>query len=297
MIRVHPAIAIALCGACSVADPVTARSGSAARLVVGSSDTVILNSVRPAQLPIRVVDRGGRSLSDSGARYQLLDVDPRIVVDGRAVTCLGATDAPVRVSLDHLRVDVLVRCRPVHHLLFEGPGQLHAGDTAQRLPVRAFDADLRPVHLLRGSATIANDGVAALDGLTLLPRSEGATVVTVLIGDRKASTGVHVYARAETLDGLAADRRLVAVPITLASGEVRRWVLPPGGWMLAMLPADDSLGLHFRVDGATCTDGRAFSPRRLICHSRDAASVTVYHQSDARPALSGELLVKAMSAP
>ena len=291
------ATALVLNGACYPPDSGEARSESPARLVLASSDTVVLNSVGPATLPIRVLDRAGRALSDSQVRYRRLGVDSRILVDSGAITCLGATDASVRVSLNRLAIDALVRCRPVQLLLFEGPVQLHVSDSARRLPVRAFDAAFRPVRVLRGSAVIANDGVASLDGLMLRPLAEGATVVTVRVGDRMTSTGVHVYASAESLDGLAVGHRLVAVPLSLEPGEMRRWPLPPGGWMLTMLPEDDSLGLRLRIEGASCTDGRAFSRRRLICNSGETSFVTVYHPGDGRPALTGELLVKAMSRP
>ena len=284
-------------GGCSGSDRAPALSAPASRLGLGVLDTVVLNTVRPTRLKIHVLSQSGRELSDSGVRYRMIAVDSRMLVDSNAVTCLHATDATVRVSLGHLHADVLVRCRPVYHLLFERPMQLNLGEAAKRLPLKALDASLQEVDLLAGTATIANASVASLEGLAVLPRSAGATVVTVSIGNQTTSTGVHVYSPASTLDSLGRQHRFVSVPLTLGPGEMRRWQIPPGEWMLTMLPEDDSLGIRMRIDGASCSDVRAFSPRRYICYARDTASVTVYHpQAGRRAVLKGELLVKGMSS-
>ncbi len=66
--------------------------------------------------------------------------------------------------------------------------------------------------------------------------------------------GVHVHAPAPTLDGLRRNHRFVAVPLHLAPGEMRRLRLPSGGWMLTMLPEEDSLGIRLRIEDATCSD-------------------------------------------
>ena len=285
-------------GGCSTSDRVAAHNGPPARFALGRFDTLVLNTVRPARLAIHMLNQSGRALSDSGVWYSMTTADTRMVVDSNTVTCLEATDATVRVSFGRLHADVFVRCRPVHHLLFERPMQLNVGDAAQRLPLKALDTALNEVNLLQGTATIADTSVASLEGLTVRPRSAGATVVTVSIGNRTTSTGVHVYSPARTLDSLGREHRFVSVSLILGPGEMRRWPLPPGEWMLTMLPEGDSLGIRMRIDGANCSDVRAFSPRRYICRSRDTASVTVYHPRDGRPTvLKGELLVKGMSSP
>ena len=285
-----------LCGGCSGSDQAAAHSGPASRLGLGVLDTVVVNAVRPTRLKIHVLSQSGRELSDSGVRYGMIAVEPRMLVDSNAVTCLDATDATVRVSLGRLHADVFVRCRPVYHLLFERPMQLNVGEAAKRLPLKALDASLQEVDLLAGTATIANGNVASLEGLAALPQAAGATVVTVTIGNQTTSTGVHVYSPSSTLDSLGRQHRFVSVPLTLGPNEMRRWKIPPGEWMLTMLPEDDSLGIRIRIEGANCADVRAFSPRRYICSARDTASVTVYHpQAGRRTVLKGELLVKGMS--
>lgn len=285
-----------LYGGCSGSNKVTAYSGPASRLGLGALDTVVVNAVRPTRLKIHVLSHSGRELPDSGVRYGMIAVNPRMLIDSNTVTCLDATDATVRVSLGHLHANLFVRCRPVYHLLFERPMQLNVGEAAKRLPLKALDASLQEVDLLSGTATIANDSVASLEGLALLPKSAGATVVTVTIGNQTTSTGVHVYSPASTLDSLGRQHRFVSVPLELGPGEMRRWQIPPGEWMLTMLPEDDSTGIRMRIEGANCSDVRAFSPRRYICYARDTASVTVYHpQAGRRAVLKGELLVKGMS--
>lgn len=72
--------------------------------------------------------------------------------DTGTVTCDRAGDAIVRVSVHGVAADAFVRCRPVHHLALMRLVQSTVGDSAQHLPLRALDADHRPVTLLDGKA-------------------------------------------------------------------------------------------------------------------------------------------------
>jgi hypothetical protein len=221
--------------------------------------------------------------------------DSLSVADTGTVTCDRAGDAIVRVSVRGVDTDAFVRCRPVHHLALMRLVQAKVGDSAQHLTLQALDADYRPVTLLAGRVWITHSRVASLEGLMIRPQSAGAAVVSVAVGDRVASGGVHIYTPTETLDGLQRNKTLLAVPLHLANGEMRRWRLPYGGWMITMLPEDDSTGIRLRIEGAACSDNSMFSKRRFLCNVRDSGTVIVYYQSPGGASeRSGEILVRPL---
>ena len=88
------------------------------------------------------------------------------------------------------------------------------------------------------------------------------------------------------------------MPLRLRSGEVRRQSLPPGNWMLAMLPEADTAPdrIHLRVEGPHCQKNLLNSPRRWGCYVRPgtSASVVLYRPpGGAQPvAATGYLLVR-----
>jgi hypothetical protein len=88
------------------------------------------------------------------------------------------------------------------------------------------------------------------------------------------------------------------VPLRLGSGEFQRQHLPPGGWMLAMLPEEDDNphGIRLRVEGADCQSHLLNTPRRFGCNVGPGAIVTVYRPLGGRDtsAVTGELLVRRL---
>src|SRR6266699_1807855 len=109
--------------ACAVAlfAAVACGTGPPARLVAGIADTVVVNGLRPAQLPIAVSTKG-------------------------AVTCTHAGDAAVRASLGTLATHILVRCRPVHEIrVVGGVLNLVVGYPPQALVFEAVDSAGRRV--------------------------------------------------------------------------------------------------------------------------------------------------------
>lgn len=281
----------------------TACKGPPARLVAGTADTMVVNSTRRVSVPVRVLDAKGRVLDSTGAgaRFRWLSGLALPVSDSGAVTCTQRGDALVRVTRGDLTTNLLVRCRPVASLRLAGPVSLVLGDSAQDLPILALGADGMPVDLLAGEANIVDSSVATLERrgtLRILPRATGATLVEVLVGGRSARAGVHVYERVSTLDGLRPEQRLVSVPLRLTSGEMHRWPLRAGGWMVAMLPGPDGRpGPSFRIDGAECRP--ALTERRYVCTVGPDASLIVYHpwRASPHPELIGELLLRRMSDP
>jgi hypothetical protein len=288
--RLVPAVsALLIVNACD-APP---RMGPPARLVAGVSDTVIVNSRRSVQIPVRALDAAGRPLPVTGVRYQWMDGARVAVSTTGTVTCTQPGDATLRASLGSIATSVLLRCRPVQKLHIPGPIQFVLGDTAQDMSIEAFDPDGHRVYLLAGTADIFDTTIASLDGLRLTPRSPGSTVASFRAGERSAGVGVHVYERVATLDGLRPEQGYVAMSLRLVSGEVRRWHLPAGEWMLTMLPyEDEARGLRLRIEGANCLPA-PLTRRRYVCLAKNDASVIVYHPSTkSAPDLTGELLLR-----
>jgi hypothetical protein len=193
------------------------------------------------------------------------------------VVCSRRSDAVIRATLPHLSSLIAVRCRPVAAVRFPGALEVVIGDTAQAIPFTAYGPDNRPVELLAARVWVRDSNVLALDGIRVQGRTSGTTLISITIGDHGATSGVRVYAPATSLDGLQAERTLIAVPLSLARGDMRRWSLPAGGWILSVLPPqDEAVGLKLRVEGARCEVLGSFGPRRYGCVSNQTASVVVY---------------------
>lgn len=277
---------IALLSVCACGVP--SRAGPAVRLATGRSDTIIVNSRRATPLPIRALDAAGRVVAGAPIRYAWAGGDSLPVDTAGTVTCTRPGDLAVRVSLGTISARLFVRCRPVEYVRFPGPVQFILGDSEMNrpvpLPVTAYGADGRPVVVFAGRAEVLDTAVATLRGLILYPRSRGITHAGAYIGERNAATGVHVYQRVDTLAALDTllrvdpEQRLFAVPLRLESGEFTRQRLPPGVWMLTMLPEEDNdpNPIRLRIEGAACQANILNTPRRFACWAGPSASVIIY---------------------
>jgi hypothetical protein len=283
------AAALLATSACNDSQP-----GTPARLVAGNSDTVVVNNQRPVQIPVRVLDARGHILPDTGVRFEWTSGTSIPISVNGTVTCTQSGDASVRVSLGTLTTNMLLRCRPVRSLHISGPVQLRLGDAPQELQIEALGLDGRPVDLLAGTADIIDSSVAAFDGLRVRPRSPGAALAGVTVGEQSAGVGVHVFEKVTSLDNLRPEQTYIALSVRMQSAELRRWHLPAGVWMMTMLPyEDENRGLRLRIEGANCTPA-TLTKRRYVCLVKSDASVIVYHPSRESSAaeLSGELLVR-----
>src|SRR2546430_4079750 len=171
-----------------------ACSGPPARVVVGRSDTVLVNSRKPTLLPAHVLDAAGHQLHASGLRYQVVSGDNAGLSARGIVTCAKRGDSRLRASLGSLTTEFVLLCRPVRGFrFFFDPGPpLLVGGPSRDLALGAVGVDGMPVMLLAGTATIADSEIAVLRGLTVLPRAPGVTFVDVDIGDCVHSIFVEV---------------------------------------------------------------------------------------------------------
>jgi hypothetical protein len=284
-----------LAAACASQSP--APAGPIARLSVRAYDTIVVNRQQPTPLPVYALDAAGRAVSAAPIRFAQEDSAPLQVSETGMVTCSSRRDLTVRAAVGALGARLLVRCRPVQYLQLQGPMQFVLGDPElggpMPLPLAAYDRAARPVVLIAGYADVGDTSVAVLRGLTLVPRHRGITGTFVRVGDRTARTGVHIYTRVASLAAfdtalrLPPEQRLLAVPLSLTSGEYHRQRIPRGSWMLTMLPEVPETELspgaiRLRVEGAQCTPNLLNTPRRLGCKAGPDASLIVYRPLDAR---------------
>jgi hypothetical protein len=274
------------------------RNGPPARLVFGTGSAttgIIVNSVRPVQLQMRALDAAGHVLRDTGVRYQWASGAPVTVSPGGVVTCTQPGDATVRASLGAVATSALLRCRPVRHVRAPGMLDIVVGGPAQDVPFEALGVDGRPVTLLAGQFTVGDSTIATLEGQRIRARAAGSTWVTARFGDHSSFTSVHVYRRVPTPERARPGQHL-AVPVQLASGELRQWRIPAGDYFLAIVPADDK---HARprlaVTDASCTQAVG----HLLCAARHDASVIAYFPQDLNPTqvLRGTLMVWRQEDP
>jgi len=267
--------------------------GPPARLVAGSADTVIVNSLRPVHLPVQVLDEAGHVLADTAVRYRRMAGVPVSVSATGVATCTEPGDATVRASLGSLATQLLLRCRPVRSVRALRMLNVVAGGPAQDLPFEALGVDGQPVTLLTGKITLEDSTVAAIEGVRIRGRRQGSTGVTMRVGDRQAFMSMHVYEQRRTPEGILPGEH-VAVPVRLAGGEMRRWRISasPELYFLEMLPDRDEQSMpRLTIVGASC--GPALSAHSFFCLAQHDASVIVYHpqQVDSAQELSGTLAV------
>jgi hypothetical protein len=277
----------------------SACKGPPARLVVGASDTVVVNNERPVQLPIQVLDAAGRVLPDTGVRFQWTSGVPVPVSATGVATCTQPGDATVRASLGPLATQLFLRCRPVREVRGLLMMNLVLGDPPQELSFEAVGVDGRPVTLLTGQITVGDSTIATLEGQRIRARAPGMTWLSTRVGDRDAGASVHVYERVTTPEGIRPGQHL-AVPVRLAGGEMRRWRIPAARelYFLAMLPDGDERRMpRLAIVGANCM--RWLDAHSFFCVAQHDASVFVYHpqQADSARELSGTLAVWRRERP
>jgi hypothetical protein len=210
------------------------RNGPPVRLVVDGqhgaavSDGIVLNTRRPVQLTLRVLDAKGHLLPSTDVRYRWAAGIPLKVSPAGVVTCKHPGDATVRASLGAVETSVLLRCRSVKEVKAQMGMNFVVGDSGKDLRFAALAPNGWPVDLLAGEVHVLDSTVATLNGTRIRPVAPGRTSVIVRIGDGESWTRVSVYEPVRTLEGLRRDQRLVVAPVRLARGDTIRWLLPMG---------------------------------------------------------------------
>ena len=251
--------------------------GPPARLVAGSSNAVVVNSERPIQLPMRVLDAAGRTLDSSRVVYEWVSGGSVSVSANGIVTCNERGDATVRALLNELSANVRVHCRPVRKV--RGPWMLElvVGDAPTDIPFEALNVDGERETMLTGRLAVSDSSVATLQDQRLLARRSGSTSLKIRIGDEAGDMSVHVFEPALSPERMKPGQHL-AIPVRLASGESQRWLLTPAHelYYIAIRPdRDGGTPPNVAIVGAQCT--RGFDAHSFYCVAVNNTSVVVYN--------------------
>lgn len=295
--RMIPIVLLISLAACTDRRPASISDKRPTRISVGTSDTVVVNDIKPSRLPVHALNAKGHVLQVSGLQYEFVSGDRiRMSRDGR-VGCDRPGNAVVRASLGKLSTQFRLLCRPVRELRSGTTMYLVIGDSAHDIPVGAIGLDGQPVTSFVGSATIRDTTIAMLDGLRIRPLSPGGTSVRVQVGAESVGIGVWVYERARSLEGLGRGKQTVAVPVRLASGATDRWHLPQGSYLLSVLPDrhfQERSDLKLTAVGAKCTQAAFLGEQSYGCIAfAEDAVVTLENPRLSEPAQEfvGELAV------
>ncbi len=276
-----------------------------ARLVIpsGSSEHgLVVNNLRPFQIPVTVLDSAGRVLPDTGVQYRWVSGMPMPVTPGGLVTCSQPGDAVMHVSLGPLLTELLLRCRPVHDIRSGRMINLVVGDAID-VPFLAVDAEDREVTMLSGQITIQDSSVATVEageqGRLVRGRAPGSTGLNVKVGDKALFMSVHVYEPVSTIDGIKPGQH-VALPVRLSGAETHSWMLAaaPEGYYVAVIPDGDEQNLlRLSIVGARCVP--ALDSHSFFCLAQHDATVFVYRSGESNQSaeVRGTLAVWRQSRP
>jgi hypothetical protein len=168
------------------------------------------------------------------------------------------------------------------------------GDSAQELSVQSIGVNGRPLPLFAGTLRIDDGSIATLHGLRIRPRAPGMAIVSVNVGDHSKRIVVTVYKRVHRLDSIRPNEP-VAVPVQVASGEMRRWSIPAGTYLFSVLPARPGHPKpRLAVQGANCVRGALSGNVSFWCLAPSGASVIVYQpfRASDTAAVMGHLTVR-----
>jgi hypothetical protein len=239
-LRLAAVTAVAVLSMSLVIIAILLRNGAPVRLDPGIGNTldgVIVNSMRPVQLPIRVLDQRGNLLDADSVRFAFTSGMPINISPSGVITCHARGDTRVRATLGGISTNLDVRCRPVDELTAMNFINFIEGDTAARpLPFVALGLDGFPVMQLRGSLRVWDTDVATVEGATIRAKHAGLTPVIVKVGEHEARMMAVVHAIVPSFDALRDDQTVVARPVRLAQGDTLGWGLPGGSFWIKYLP-------------------------------------------------------------
>ena len=265
--------------------------GPPVRLVAGIHDTIVVNEYLATRLPVRALDSAGHDVPVTGMRYRQTSGDPIALSALGIIRCDRSADTDVRATLGALSTNLHVLCRPVSDLRTMGSASLVVGDSATDLSIRALGPDSEIVAPLAGSVVVDDANVASVQGLRVTARQPGMTEVHVRIGNFSRGVVVTTYERVSSLEGLRAEQRNVLVPVRLVRGEMRRWRVPRGFYLITMSRASSVVDAPtLELSGASC--GKGIGPSSYLCRATSAMTVIAYRSPSARSGAIGQIAMR-----
>jgi len=306
--RLAAALSIVAIGTAAAGAAIVFRDGPPARIVpdlANAKDGIVVNNVKPVQLPLRVLDKHGHRLASQPVHFAWASGAPIAVSPTGEIKCGIAGDATVHASSGAATADIRVRCRPVDQIETSTWVDLIAGDPPRDLPFNAIGLDGRPVLQLRGAVRVGDSSVVSYDGSTIRPRGVGETIVAVDVGDRTGRMRVIVHEMVRSFVSLKPNQRNVAMAIHVTRGDTVHWALPAGVFWLKFLPSRaNETPPTITVEGnIVCSTGDGIRVYRMpleeygkYCFARTSgASVLVAHGVNGAPIVDGALLLQRVS--
>jgi hypothetical protein len=286
-------------GSLAVVVAIRAMEGPPARLVPGhegTPDRVVVSTLEPVKIPLRVFDARGHQLPDSAVRFAWVSgAAARVSPDGVA-QCTGSGGTIARATLGDLATRVRIDCQPVAALRMKYWYNMRLGDDTQELRVGGYGYDGRPVTRIAAVASVDDPRIVKLEGRRVKPLAPGRTFVTVSTGERWVRAAITVFEPVRTLEGLRADQRFVMAPVRIAPGQSIRWPLPLGWvWLVNQVDQRGDAPAMTVSGAARCDPVPAPGPGMYRTHCQveaRGATVTLSWPSDARAAIETVLAVE-----
>lgn len=244
--------------ACNDATPVA---------LVPLADPFVYNGPAPLTLPLRVLDRNGRTVL---ANVEAVSDAPEIAkVEDRQLRCLRAGNAGISAASGAARTSFQLHCRPIAS--FAPPWQslrLELADDPVPLAPIAFDSSGRPISTLRFAAKSEDSSVASAVTGRVVPRAIGTTRILLDFG------GITHFVLVDVVAPVTRDT------IRLAAGEYRHWRLGPGRYVATIAGLADTLDpppVAWRSANANCAFD-SWSRSILHCVLDDSGAVIAVAQ-------------------
>ena len=282
------AFAAALVAACADRAP--------ARLEVGVSDTVVINTPRRVPIPFEVVDSSGRPLR-ARPRFQWLSGDPVRVSSDGSVTCVGRADARVRASVETMSTEFVLYCRPMRDFAFflsHNRYSLWLGQSPQPIALVGDGTDGRPVTLIAARLRVKDTSVASLEHGRIVPHRPGTTTIRVDAGDATIRLSVEVIRRVDSPAELRPYEAFIG-RLRLRDDEYRAWPVLPGRYEIRFMPdSGHQAQPAFATTAANCARYAEGGPH-FSCVASPGAILAFTGAALGGSAVAGNVFIRRMS--
>jgi hypothetical protein len=273
----------------------TARAGD---------DTVVINQTGLTRLRASVLDQYRRHLAaDTTVRYAWQSGDSiPIALDGK-LRCVKNATAAVRATFADLSRDFVLRCRPVAWIEAATWLDLFVGDSARDFSFVAHDPEGRIVTDLRGTVTLGDASVAAIEGTTVRAKRPGATVAVIDVGGLETRIPILVYQPVESFVDNPPKLGLMAMSVALARGDTIRTPLPKAAFWVTYIPNERGAPpptIELLGSGG-CSTGDGVHQRRVdegeyakYCFSGSGARMMIAHGTNGADIVRGTVAIRLM---
>jgi hypothetical protein len=267
-------------------------------------DTVVINQTGLTRLRASVLDQYRRHLAaDTDVRYAWQSGDSIPVAPDGTLRCVTNGTAAVRATLAHLSRDFVLRCRPVASIEAATWLDLFVGDSARDFSFAAHDPDGRIVTELRGTVTVGDASVAAIEGTTVRAKRPGATVAVIDVGGQETRIPIMVYQPVESFVDNPPKLGLMAMSVALARGDTIRTPLPRASFWVTYVPKDRGAApptIELLGNGG-CSAGDGVHQRRVedgeyakYCFSGSGSRMMIAHGAEGAEVVRGTVAIRLM---